>query len=554
MEPDHNPFQQHVIEAVQDTAVVPEMPPSHIDVDFGKVSVEGLIKECDHFAELAKQDPEMAKNKAEQAIAFKQEEAELRQRGLSDEDVKKQQFKNMRARHKERQKPDESQRSAPQTDETVATTPAVTTERAADRQAEAPRPVMHEEPVVVPEELRIVRPEQVEQPRIQPSIKVPDHPLVVERPEVPPQEYALPISSIEADIVQIYGRQEVAAEVATDATSRQMPAPAETVPDSTPPIAIKEPEVAAVPEVVARQPKEVDTEYMPYMPATEEQEQPDVLPEGWQVESEESAAETFIADEAWMEPVFSAEEAEFHLEGEAAEDGLADPALYEQAEVAEVEITEEKLEDLLQKIEPQITILIQELEIAGPAKITEEATDSKETDTADTSNPELEEFVAEVKAKPDRPQDFETAKTTAKDQALEVTFATAALLLGEKPVDEMPKELTEIIEQTVASIAEWREALEGGSAKELPTREVLVQIAVLVHELGYENPYEAIQKLIDEHGFIRLLEWIEHLSATSSRRALPLGRVVRIDLRMLAGMVIRIILGTTNDSTEALAA
>jgi len=48
------------------SAAIPELPPSHPNVDTGMLTVGGLIKACPHYARLAETNPDLARTEAAQ--------------------------------------------------------------------------------------------------------------------------------------------------------------------------------------------------------------------------------------------------------------------------------------------------------------------------------------------------------------------------------------------------------------------------------------------------------------------------------------------------------
>jgi len=89
------------------SAAIPELPPSHPNVDTGMLTVGGLIKACPHYARLAETNPDLARTEAAQVVQRVQEREAMRETGMSDDAIKKQQWSAMRERHKEKVKVEE---------------------------------------------------------------------------------------------------------------------------------------------------------------------------------------------------------------------------------------------------------------------------------------------------------------------------------------------------------------------------------------------------------------------------------------------------------------
>ncbi len=87
-----------------DGTVLPEMPNSHPEVDAATISVSGLIKNCPHFAEMHKNNPERAKAEAAQTTQKAQEASALREQGLSAKEIKAKMLAENLARAKEKAK------------------------------------------------------------------------------------------------------------------------------------------------------------------------------------------------------------------------------------------------------------------------------------------------------------------------------------------------------------------------------------------------------------------------------------------------------------------
>lgn len=71
-----------------DGTVLPEMPNSHPEVNAATISVSGLIKNCPHYAEMYREDPERAKAEATQTTQKAQEVSALREQGMSAKEIK----------------------------------------------------------------------------------------------------------------------------------------------------------------------------------------------------------------------------------------------------------------------------------------------------------------------------------------------------------------------------------------------------------------------------------------------------------------------------------
>lgn len=90
------------------TATMSEMPTSHPDINAEALTIDGLIKVCPHYAKLAETNPELAKTEAAEVVHRVQERDAMREAGMSDGAIKKQQWSVMRERHKEKVKTEES--------------------------------------------------------------------------------------------------------------------------------------------------------------------------------------------------------------------------------------------------------------------------------------------------------------------------------------------------------------------------------------------------------------------------------------------------------------
>ncbi|HVV66926.1 MAG TPA: hypothetical protein VHB72_02540 [Candidatus Saccharimonadales bacterium] len=100
--PDLSPNISEAVEATAEGNPSLEMPSSHPEVDAKTISVEGLIKSCGYFANMAARNPELAKTKATEAVQHAREHEAMRESGMSDGAVKKQQWAAMRQRHKQK--------------------------------------------------------------------------------------------------------------------------------------------------------------------------------------------------------------------------------------------------------------------------------------------------------------------------------------------------------------------------------------------------------------------------------------------------------------------
>lgn len=70
------------------SAVLPEMPNAHPEVDVATISVSGLIKNCPHYAERYKVDPEGARAEASKTTRQAQEVTAMREQGMSAKEIK----------------------------------------------------------------------------------------------------------------------------------------------------------------------------------------------------------------------------------------------------------------------------------------------------------------------------------------------------------------------------------------------------------------------------------------------------------------------------------
>ena len=80
-------------------AAVPEMPASHPEFDPKTLTVDGLIKACPYYAKLAETNPDIVKTEATEMVQRVQEREAMRDSGMSDAAIKKQQWSLMRERH-----------------------------------------------------------------------------------------------------------------------------------------------------------------------------------------------------------------------------------------------------------------------------------------------------------------------------------------------------------------------------------------------------------------------------------------------------------------------
>jgi hypothetical protein len=151
------------------TAATPEMPASHPEVDAGTLTVDGLIKACPHYAAMAERNPEHAKEKAAVVVERVQEREAMRQEGVSDGDIKKQQWALMRARHKE--KTEAKQKAAPEVAQV-------------EREPE-PQPKASPTPTRGPETAHRPEPLPAEHILVQPAESVPEERPISVKPAAP---------------------------------------------------------------------------------------------------------------------------------------------------------------------------------------------------------------------------------------------------------------------------------------------------------------------------------------------------------------------------------
>jgi len=85
-----------------DSTILPEMPNSHPEVDIARVSVNGLIKNCPHYAEMYKRNPEHAKAEATHTTEKLHEFTDMLEQGMSAKEIKAKMLADNLARAKER--------------------------------------------------------------------------------------------------------------------------------------------------------------------------------------------------------------------------------------------------------------------------------------------------------------------------------------------------------------------------------------------------------------------------------------------------------------------
>lgn len=100
---------------------VPEMPSSHANynVDASNLTTAGLIKVCRHYTDVAKENPDLANRQAEAAVRVTKQQAEMRQNGMDEATIKRQQWAAMRERNKAKA----AESSAPEEKTSQATRP-----------------------------------------------------------------------------------------------------------------------------------------------------------------------------------------------------------------------------------------------------------------------------------------------------------------------------------------------------------------------------------------------------------------------------------------------
>lgn len=85
-----------------DNTVSPEMPSSHPEVNAATISIDGLVKNCPHFAKMHEEDPERATAEANQIVQEVKEDSALRQQGMSDKEIRAKRLADNLARAKEK--------------------------------------------------------------------------------------------------------------------------------------------------------------------------------------------------------------------------------------------------------------------------------------------------------------------------------------------------------------------------------------------------------------------------------------------------------------------
>lgn len=110
------------LEARLSVRTADELPASHPNIEASDITAEGLIKVCRYFAEMAERNPELAKTQANETVEWVHNTESLRQKGMDDAAIKKQQWASMRARHQEKVRATTESEQDPSSLETVTVT------------------------------------------------------------------------------------------------------------------------------------------------------------------------------------------------------------------------------------------------------------------------------------------------------------------------------------------------------------------------------------------------------------------------------------------------
>lgn len=83
--------------------VMDGMPTAHRDVDPADLSVQGLLRQCDHYREMYEANPEVGEAEATKAVQKAQEVTAMREQGMTAQQIKSKLFADNLLRAKERQ-------------------------------------------------------------------------------------------------------------------------------------------------------------------------------------------------------------------------------------------------------------------------------------------------------------------------------------------------------------------------------------------------------------------------------------------------------------------